>query len=271
MLRKHGRRNVDGWVWECVPCPQAAESGRRCGEACEECQGTQLKPLHRVDAFEGVGLLPALRDELDPTGATHVKLADAERNFRRACRDLRSALVAELARVDREILRLRGGDDDAGGGDREAPPRRPRPPATRERAAQAPAAPRLRARHRRARRGPAGAHVRHRADAALGQDDDAARDRRAQRPRALAFVTKRGEEFEGRRIRPYLPREGDQPIHWRLVETILASALGQRNMKYERLLDRQRREGRAVARGRAQATSSGSAPKPRARRPRRTS
>jgi hypothetical protein len=70
-----------------------------------------------------------------------VKLADAERNFRRACRDLRSALVAELARVDREILRLRGGDDDAGGGDREAPPRRPRPPATRERAAQAPAAP----------------------------------------------------------------------------------------------------------------------------------
>jgi hypothetical protein len=52
MLRKHGRRNVDGWVWECVPCPQAAESGRRCGEACEECQGTQLKPLHRVDAFE---------------------------------------------------------------------------------------------------------------------------------------------------------------------------------------------------------------------------
>jgi hypothetical protein len=52
--------------------------------------------------------------------------------------------------------------------------------------------------------------------------------------RALAFVTKRGEEFEGRRIRPYLPREGNQPIHWRLVETILASALGQRNMKYER-------------------------------------
>lgn len=52
--------------------------------------------------------------------------------------------------------------------------------------------------------------------------------------RALAFVTKRGEEFEGRRIRPYLPREGEQPIHWRLVETILASALGQRSMKYER-------------------------------------
>jgi hypothetical protein len=52
--------------------------------------------------------------------------------------------------------------------------------------------------------------------------------------RALAFVTKRGEEFEGRRIRPYLPREGDKPIHWRLVETILASALGQRAMKYER-------------------------------------
>jgi hypothetical protein len=45
--------------------------------------------------------------------------------------------------------------------------------------------------------------------------------------RALAFVTKRGEEFEGRRIRPFLPREGDAPIHWRLVETILASALGQ--------------------------------------------
>jgi hypothetical protein len=53
--------------------------------------------------------------------------------------------------------------------------------------------------------------------------------------RALAFVTKRGEEFEGRRIRPYLPREGEQPIHWRLVETILASALGQRSLKYERL------------------------------------
>ena len=51
---------------------------------------------------------------------------------------------------------------------------------------------------------------------------------------ALAFVTKRGEEFEGRRIRPFLPREGDKPIHWRLVETILASALGQRSMKYER-------------------------------------
>ncbi len=53
--------------------------------------------------------------------------------------------------------------------------------------------------------------------------------------RALAFVTKRGEDFEGRRIRPYLPREGERPIHWRLVETILASALGQRSLKYERL------------------------------------
>lgn len=52
--------------------------------------------------------------------------------------------------------------------------------------------------------------------------------------RALAFVTKRGEQLDGRVIRPYLPREGDRPIHWRLVETILASALGQRNMKYER-------------------------------------
>lgn len=53
--------------------------------------------------------------------------------------------------------------------------------------------------------------------------------------RALAFVTKRGEQFDGRRIPPYLPREGEQPIHWRLVETILASALGQRSLKYERL------------------------------------
>jgi hypothetical protein len=53
--------------------------------------------------------------------------------------------------------------------------------------------------------------------------------------RALAFVTKRGEHFDGRRIRPYLPREGEHPIHWRLVETILASALGQRSLKYERL------------------------------------
>jgi hypothetical protein len=52
--------------------------------------------------------------------------------------------------------------------------------------------------------------------------------------RALAFVTKRGERFDGRRIDPYLPREGEEPIHWRLVETILASALGQRAMKYER-------------------------------------
>lgn len=53
--------------------------------------------------------------------------------------------------------------------------------------------------------------------------------------KALAFVTKRGEQFDGRRIRPYLPREGERPIHWRLVETILASALGQRSLKYERL------------------------------------
>lgn len=53
--------------------------------------------------------------------------------------------------------------------------------------------------------------------------------------RALAFLTKRGEEFEGRRIPPFLPREGVEPIHWRLVETILASALGQRTMRYERL------------------------------------
>ncbi|MCI0364789.1 MAG: hypothetical protein L0219_12990, partial [Phycisphaerales bacterium] len=57
---------------------------------------------------------------------------------------------------------------------------------------------------------------------------------RSQR-RALAFVTKRGETFEGRRIQPYLPREGDQPIHWRLVETILAAALGERKLKYERV------------------------------------
>src|SRR4051812_24986888 len=53
--------------------------------------------------------------------------------------------------------------------------------------------------------------------------------------RALAFVTKRGETLEGRRIRPYLPREGEQEIHWRFVETIMASALGQRALKYERL------------------------------------
>lgn len=52
--------------------------------------------------------------------------------------------------------------------------------------------------------------------------------------KAIAFITKRGESFDGRRIAPYLPREGDKPIHWRLVETILASALGQRAMKYER-------------------------------------
>lgn len=56
---------------------------------------------------------------------------------------------------------------------------------------------------------------------------------RSGRP-ALAFVTKRGEQFAGRRIQPYLPREGEHPIHWRLVESILASALGQRAMKYER-------------------------------------
>src|SRR3954471_10524733 len=52
--------------------------------------------------------------------------------------------------------------------------------------------------------------------------------------RALAFVTKRGEQFEGRRIRPYLPREGDRPIHWRLVETIVASVLGVKQMPKER-------------------------------------
>jgi hypothetical protein len=54
--------------------------------------------------------------------------------------------------------------------------------------------------------------------------------------RALAFVTKRGEKTSGRLIRPYLPREGDQPIHWRLVESIIASALGQQSMRNERLL-----------------------------------
>ncbi|MGA3068114.1 MAG: hypothetical protein ABSF29_14820 [Tepidisphaeraceae bacterium] len=56
---------------------------------------------------------------------------------------------------------------------------------------------------------------------------------RSQR-RALAFVTKRGESFEGRRIKPYLPREGDRPLPWRLVESIMAGALGQKNMKWER-------------------------------------
>jgi hypothetical protein len=53
--------------------------------------------------------------------------------------------------------------------------------------------------------------------------------------KALAFITKRGETFEGRRIRPFLPREGDQPIHWRMVETLLAGALEQRALKFERL------------------------------------
>jgi IS5 family transposase len=53
--------------------------------------------------------------------------------------------------------------------------------------------------------------------------------------RALAFVTKRGEDFEGRPIRPYLPREGETTIHWRQVENILASALEQRNLKFERM------------------------------------
>jgi hypothetical protein len=53
--------------------------------------------------------------------------------------------------------------------------------------------------------------------------------------RALAFVTKRGEEFAGRRIRPYLPRQGNEPIHWRTVEVILASAVEQKALKFERL------------------------------------
>ena len=53
--------------------------------------------------------------------------------------------------------------------------------------------------------------------------------------RALAFSTKRGEKLDGRLIRPYLPREGESEIHWRFVETIMASALGQRQLKYERL------------------------------------
>jgi hypothetical protein len=53
--------------------------------------------------------------------------------------------------------------------------------------------------------------------------------------RALAFVTKRGEDLDGRHIQPYLPREGEQEIHWRYVETIMASALGQKGLKYERL------------------------------------
>lgn len=52
--------------------------------------------------------------------------------------------------------------------------------------------------------------------------------------RALAFVTKRGESFEGRRIKPFLPRESDKPISWRLVETIMATVLGQRSMGRER-------------------------------------
>jgi hypothetical protein len=53
--------------------------------------------------------------------------------------------------------------------------------------------------------------------------------------RALAFATKRGESFSaGNPLRPYLPRQGDAPIHWRLVETILASALGEKKLKYER-------------------------------------
>ena len=56
---------------------------------------------------------------------------------------------------------------------------------------------------------------------------------RAGKP-AIAFVTKRGEQFEGQRIPPYLPREGTAQIPWRLVETIMAAALGQRNMKWER-------------------------------------
>lgn len=56
---------------------------------------------------------------------------------------------------------------------------------------------------------------------------------RAGKP-AIAFVTKRGEHFEGQRIPPYLPREGTEQIPWRLVETIMAAALGQRNMKWER-------------------------------------
>lgn len=52
--------------------------------------------------------------------------------------------------------------------------------------------------------------------------------------RALAFVTKRGETFPGRRIRPYLPREGSEPIPWLLVESILAAAVGERKLKWER-------------------------------------
>lgn len=48
---------------------------------------------------------------------------------------------------------------------------------------------------------------------------------------AIAFVTKRGEELDGRRIRPYLPRRSEQPIHWRLVEAMLASALDQKRLQ----------------------------------------
>lgn len=51
---------------------------------------------------------------------------------------------------------------------------------------------------------------------------------------ALAFITKRGEKMDGRRIRPFLPREGERPIHWRFVESIMASALGQKDMRFDR-------------------------------------
>jgi hypothetical protein len=57
---------------------------------------------------------------------------------------------------------------------------------------------------------------------------------RAGRP-AVAFMTKRGETLSGNPILPFLPRQHERPIHWRLVETILAATLGQKTMKYERL------------------------------------
>jgi hypothetical protein len=89
--------------------------------------------------------------------------------------------------------------------------------------------------------------------------------------RALAFVTKRGEEFEGRRIRPYLPREGDKPIHWRLVETILASALGQRAMKYERYWIVNAAKGARSLQQVRDNVDRNCKRRPRARRPRHTS
>lgn len=47
-LRLNGRRNWEGRVWQCRPCPEQFMNDGTCAKSCPRCDGTGLEPVSEI-------------------------------------------------------------------------------------------------------------------------------------------------------------------------------------------------------------------------------